>query len=275
MHALASRALVVAAVACLVTVAEPADRAGADARVNELDFFARTNTLRVSKGLVALVADSQMDEVARAWSLEMARQDGLSHNPDLKGQIADWRYLGENVGVGPTVASIQEAFEASPGHYANLVDPRYRNVGIGVAEARDSVWVTVVFKTPRSGAAVPQLESGPPAPAPAPPGPTPPRQPPPSQPPPPRPPPPPAPPPSALPTPTSVVTAPGVPEAALAVVPAPSGAPVARAAGRLGERSARLAERVRAQPGLLLAFTTMTGAVLLLYRRRALFHGAP
>jgi hypothetical protein len=132
-------------------------RAVAEPRTEELQFFVRTNVLRLSHGLVPLVVDLQMSDVARAWSAEMARTSTLSHNPHLQSQVIDWRHLGENVGEGSSVDAIESAFEASPGHFQNLMDPSFRNVGIGVADRDGIVWVTVDFKTPDTGAAIPRL----------------------------------------------------------------------------------------------------------------------
>jgi hypothetical protein len=153
------RAFVLAVLCSGLVVAEfgSSPRALAEPRTNEARFMARTNALRARQGLVPLVADTQMTDVARAWSDVMARQGDISHNPNLQKEVTDWVRLGENVGVGPSVDAIQNAFEASPGHYQNLVDPRFRNIGVGVTEDQaGTIWVTVDFKTPNSGPAVPQ-----------------------------------------------------------------------------------------------------------------------
>ena len=44
-------------------------------------------------------------------------------SPISEGMTQDWAKLGENVGTGPDVGSVMDAFIASPGHYANIVDP--------------------------------------------------------------------------------------------------------------------------------------------------------
>ena len=33
----------------------------------------------------------------------------------------------------------------SGGHRANILNPRFRRIGIGVVKARGSVWVTTIF----------------------------------------------------------------------------------------------------------------------------------
>ena len=41
-------------------------------------------------------------------------------------------FVSENVGRGYTAEEAEQGFMASPGHRANIVDPRPRKVGIGV-----------------------------------------------------------------------------------------------------------------------------------------------
>jgi uncharacterized protein YkwD len=78
----------------------------------------------------------------------MATTKGLAHNPDLATELPAgvWQRLGENVGVGATVAAIHDAFLHSPHHYENIVDPRWDQVGIGVMVRNRVIWVTVNFE---------------------------------------------------------------------------------------------------------------------------------
>ena len=47
-----------------------------------------------------------------------------------------WRALAENIAAGQrTVADVMAGWIASPGHYANLVNPAYRHVGLGHASS--------------------------------------------------------------------------------------------------------------------------------------------
>jgi hypothetical protein len=99
----------------------------------ENDFVSRINALRASKGLGALQVDAELTGIARSWSAKMAQAGTISHNPNFAGQVhANWVKLGENVGVGPDVPSLFQAFVNSPHHYENLVDPAFTRVGVGV-----------------------------------------------------------------------------------------------------------------------------------------------
>jgi hypothetical protein len=142
-----------------------APAAKADANVDEGQFFAFLNGVRAKNGVPPLATDGQLINVARGWSAQMGGAGGLSHNPNLGAQVSNWRTLGENVGTGGDVMSIEAALEASPHHFENMVDPAFNYVGIGVVEAGGAIWVTEDFKQAKSGS-LPSTAT--PAPAPAP-----------------------------------------------------------------------------------------------------------
>lgn len=128
-------------------VAEPA--AAADTGVEELDFVAKLNELRASKGLAPLASKGALFDMARTWASRMEGAKGISHNPSLAAVgPAGWRRLGENVGMGYDVQGLHDAFIASPLHYRNMVDPAFDSVGVGVVHAPDGqIFVTVNFMT--------------------------------------------------------------------------------------------------------------------------------
>lgn len=161
------------AVAALVAVVTAtlflATAAGAEPASAEGDFLARINQLRAENGVAPLAHDGQMTDVARRWSGEMARRNELSHNPNLKSEVQNWRIVGENVGVGSNVAMLQRAFEESPRHRENMLNAKYTHAGIGVVEANGRMWVTEVFKQARTAPApAAPIAPAPPKPAAAP-----------------------------------------------------------------------------------------------------------
>lgn len=104
----------------------------------EAQFVSRINGLRASRGLSQLAVHSQLLSVARNWTERMVQAGRISHNPNLSSEVSgDWTKLGENVGVGPTVDDLMNAFMASPAHYRNLVDPEWNYVAVGVVRAAD------------------------------------------------------------------------------------------------------------------------------------------
>jgi uncharacterized protein YkwD len=104
------------------------------------------NALRTSRGLPALVRDAELDRKASAQAVRMARQQTIFHSSDLSlGVSAGWSVIGENVGVGGSIATIQSALEGSPGHMANMVDTRFRRVGIGAVQRNGRIYLVQVF----------------------------------------------------------------------------------------------------------------------------------
>ena len=56
--------------------------------------------------------------------------------PRLTSDVTNWRWVGENVGYGPDVATVHAAFMNSPAHKANILDRDYTEVGIGAVVAQ-------------------------------------------------------------------------------------------------------------------------------------------
>ena len=125
----------------------------------ESDFLARINSLRAGVGVGPLTMDASLTGVARDWSTQMSGGTGLAHNPNLRsivnGITSVWRKLGENVGWGTSVAQLHEALVNSPHHYANLVDPDFHVVGIGVIVKGAEMWVTEDFLAGPTGGSTP------------------------------------------------------------------------------------------------------------------------
>ncbi len=126
--------LVVLAAACAVLLAlsVPVQAASADSNTPS-DYVARINALRASVGVQPLQVDGQLSGLAQGWAQHMASTGVLSHSSLTAGITESWSKLGENVGVGPDNPTIWNAFIHSAEHYANLVDPAFNRVGVGVA----------------------------------------------------------------------------------------------------------------------------------------------
>ena len=126
---------------------EPAEAASSGSQ--ELDFVAKLNELRASRGLPSLATRGALFDVARGWSGRMESAKGISHNPGLAAQgPGGWKRLGENVGMGYDVQGLHDAFVASPLHFKNMIDPAFDSVGVGVVHAADGqIFVTVNFMT--------------------------------------------------------------------------------------------------------------------------------
>jgi uncharacterized protein YkwD len=132
----------------LVTGAAAAGPASAAAVSVEDSFTAKLNQARTSRGIPRLSTRSSLVQVAREQARRMAGSDRLYHNPTLTSDVSNWRWVGENVGYGPSVASVHTAFMNSPAHKANILDRDYTEVGIGAVVVDGRVWVAQVFRRP-------------------------------------------------------------------------------------------------------------------------------
>ncbi len=142
MAALARRlASVLLTTTLVLGVMAPSASAGA----HETDALALLNAERAAAGLAPVAMHSDLVDDALAWSQQMMGTGSLSHNPNLSSVTASWDRLGENVGVGTSIASLHTAFMNSAGHRGNILGD-YDYVGIAVVEETSSkLWITVVF----------------------------------------------------------------------------------------------------------------------------------
>lgn len=123
------------------------------AETPESVYFTAINQERTAHGLRPLVERSGLNAVAASWSQHMAADSILSHNPHLATAIGNWQALGENVGEGPDIHSLDRAFWHSPEHRANILDPSYSEVGIGAVTRDGIIWITIDFRDPLHAAA--------------------------------------------------------------------------------------------------------------------------
>jgi len=140
-------ALVVVLAAFFASVAT-APPAAAATTSTEGAFVSKLNRERSARSIHRLAVRSDLVAVARAQASRMASRRSLYHNPNLTRDVRNWRWVGENVGYGPSAGSIHTAFMNSPAHKANIVDRDYTEVGIGVVVRNGRVWVAEVFRKP-------------------------------------------------------------------------------------------------------------------------------
>ena len=155
-------AVVVGAVLLAMGVPTPSGAAGNDVG----DYLSRINGLRAQVGVQPLATDGELMAGAQAWADHMAAAQALSHDTNLAaGVTSSWTKLAENVGAGASNAVVWGAFISSAHHYANLVDPAFNRVGVGVASAGGVQWTCQRFMAVGGGAPAPAPR---PAPRPAP-----------------------------------------------------------------------------------------------------------
>ena len=104
------------------------------------------NNLRASVGVPALAHVGVLQSYARSWSQHMAETGSFEHS-NLYDIPGPWQSAAENVAVSISVQSAFNALVASSGHYANMVNPTFTEIGSGVwIDAGGRVWVSHVFR---------------------------------------------------------------------------------------------------------------------------------
>jgi uncharacterized protein YkwD len=104
------------------------------------------NEVRASVGLAELARSPELDAKAKAHADKMARRGTIFHSSNLASGVGEgWLSIGENVALAGSVDEAQRALEASPSHYANMVNPAFNQVGIGVTVSNGITYVVQVF----------------------------------------------------------------------------------------------------------------------------------
>ncbi len=98
------------------------------------------NQARAEAGLPALAQDSRLDTAARLHTREMictgyvshTGRDGSGPQDRMLAQGYQWKYYGENIYAGPphTPEAAFNAMMNSAGHRANILNPKFEDIGI-------------------------------------------------------------------------------------------------------------------------------------------------
>ena len=92
-----------------------------------------------------LVWSNELAAYARVHLIQMMLAGRLFHS-NIGRLLTHWTVVGENVGVGPTVDSIQDAYMSSPTHAENVVLPHYTHFGSASEYGLDGyLWTVEVF----------------------------------------------------------------------------------------------------------------------------------
>jgi uncharacterized protein YkwD len=121
----------------------------------EAQMLEMVNQERTSRGLKPLKADPELTEVARQHSADMFARGYFSHytpegiDPFQRMQAADVRFrtAGENLALAPTLQIAHTGLMNSPGHRANILNPNFGRVGIGIMDGgRRGIMVSQEFR---------------------------------------------------------------------------------------------------------------------------------
>ncbi len=163
----------------LAAAARPAPRVlqvspAETAEAQEAAFVVLINAEREGRGLSTLSLDPMLTQTARAHSEEMCSADYFDHHSPTPGlgspmdrylsasrQIGlpqpEYLLVGENIFYCSVCNDIynvdyaHRALMASPGHRANILEPRFSKIGVGVyRNAKGEFWVTEMFSRDRN-----------------------------------------------------------------------------------------------------------------------------
>ena len=114
------------------------EEVGEDSFVDEV--IRLVNIEREKEGLKPLSKSEKLCEVAEDHSIDMSRRNFFSHtNPDGESpydRMGDrgikYSFAGENIAKGQsTPVAVVQAWMSSDGHRANILNPKFKNIGVG------------------------------------------------------------------------------------------------------------------------------------------------
>ena len=108
----------------------------------EAQMLELVNNERIKRGLKPLQADPELTEVARAQSRDMFVRGYFAHvNPEgkdpfdrMRNAHVEFRSAGENLALAQTMEMAHRNLMNSPGHRANILQPAFGRLGIGIMD---------------------------------------------------------------------------------------------------------------------------------------------
>ncbi len=110
--------------------------------VSEQEMLAKVNKERRNQGVGELVMDPKLRDLARVYAKDMFERGYFSHyTPEGESPFdrmekvgITYRTAGENLAYAPNVVIAHQGLMDSPGHRANILNPDFGKVGIGVID---------------------------------------------------------------------------------------------------------------------------------------------
>ncbi|WP_313890797.1 CAP domain-containing protein [Psychrobacillus sp.] len=103
-----------------------------------------TNKERAKAGLKALQMDAKLTQSAQAKSQDMKNNNYFSHTSPTYGSPFDqmksfgitYKSAAENIAMGQrSAAEVVDSWMKSPGHKANIMNPSYTHIGVGLSNS--------------------------------------------------------------------------------------------------------------------------------------------
>jgi uncharacterized protein YkwD len=154
-RAVLSSALI--ALGMLVATAPGIASADGEREVNLARVLELTNFERQTAGAPPLLASVELNRAAQSYSDVLATSGCFEHTcgpvPDMAARIGQsgyqgWTAIAENIAWGyPSPEAVVAGWMGSAGHRQNLLNPRYREIGVGLAtnDSRNGTFWTQDF----------------------------------------------------------------------------------------------------------------------------------
>lgn len=126
--------------------------------------IALTNEIRAQNGLEPLKENPRLDDAASLKAENMLLEQYFSHYSPTNQGLASWlgkinyNYLfaGENLAMGfADAADVVNGWVRSKTHYANIIDPDFKEIGVGMSsglfQGTDTTLVAQFFGSPTTG----------------------------------------------------------------------------------------------------------------------------
>lgn len=109
---------------------------------SEIKMFAMVNQERAKVGAPSLTWSPKIVGVAEAYAMDMWQRHYFSHYSPEGKNVGDrlvatgipYTYAGENLALAPTLQSAMTGLMNSSGHRANILEVKFKTVGIGVVD---------------------------------------------------------------------------------------------------------------------------------------------
>ena len=120
---------------------------------SENEIVSLINQERTQRGMGPVRIDERLTQAARRHTELMVEKHELSHRlaeeQVLRDRLADtgiaFETAGENVAYDTNAQHAHVEFMHSPGHRANILNPKFTAVGLGVMRRGNLIWVTEDF----------------------------------------------------------------------------------------------------------------------------------
>jgi uncharacterized YkwD family protein len=109
------------------------------------------NQARAQAGLKALNNYGSLVNMANTKAKDIVTNNYFSHTSPTYGSPFDmmksngiaYLYAGENLAINQNVQAAEQALMNSPEHKANILNPNFTDIGIGIAQKSDGSYVYV------------------------------------------------------------------------------------------------------------------------------------